>query len=134
MAAQVTAPTGFRLRTWEYPKGTVRRGLVCNGCGYVVDPSNPATATSTDLAAAAQHHVCPAPIYEWDFWHRHARARGVDPELAELGRAVYREAYQHAWGARIDEESMIRSAKRAPRSTARRWAAMLEADAGEEVA
>jgi hypothetical protein len=39
--------------------------------------------------------------YPWDRWERHARARGVGAELAQLGRSVMREAYQHQWAAMI---------------------------------
>jgi len=37
------------------------------------------------------------PRFEWDDWEEQALARGLDPELATLGRAVFREAIQHAW-------------------------------------
>ena len=37
------------------------------------------------------------PFFEWDDWEKHALKRGLDPELASLGRAVYREAIQHNW-------------------------------------
>jgi hypothetical protein len=125
----VTALTGFRVRTWEY-QGTKRVGMVCNRCGYVVDPPDPAAATQADLEAAAGRHTCPPPIYEWDLWHRRAVAAGVAPELAELGRQVYRENSQHGWGLRIDEERMIRSAKNDPEETGHRWRTLLETDGG----
>lgn len=35
--------------------------------------------------------------YPWDRWYEHARGRGVGEELAQLGRSVMREAYQHQW-------------------------------------
>ncbi len=39
--------------------------------------------------------------YPWDRWEEHAGARGVPADVAQLGRAVMREAYQHQWGARL---------------------------------
>ena len=35
--------------------------------------------------------------YAWDRWQEFARAAGLAPELAILGRAVMREAVQHDW-------------------------------------
>lgn len=126
----LTAPVGFRLRTWEYPEGTPRVGMVCNRCGCCVDPPDVTAVTWIELEEAADRHECVRPVCEWDFWHRRAVATGVDPQLAELGRALIRENYQHGWNAPVDEVAMIRSAKRSPKSTARRWQAMLDADAG----
>lgn len=39
--------------------------------------------------------------YPWDRWEEHARTRGVSVDLAQLGREVMREAYQHQWATRI---------------------------------
>jgi hypothetical protein len=118
----LVAPEGFRPRTAE---GTARFGLVCNGCGYCADPDDPAGARQPDIDAAAARHNCPPPTYNWDFWHRRARRKGVDPELAELGRQVYRDAIQHAWNFRIDEDKMIGDALRDPIRTAERWSMLL---------
>ena len=46
---------------------------------------------------------CTSGQYPWDFWEKRALARGVPGELASLGRAVMREAYQHQW------ESLLRA-------------------------
>ncbi|MCF6313126.1 MAG: hypothetical protein L3J39_11800 [Verrucomicrobiales bacterium] len=35
--------------------------------------------------------------FEWDDWQEDALARGLDPDLTTLGRAVFREAIQHNW-------------------------------------
>jgi len=37
------------------------------------------------------------PFFEWDEWSEAALKNGMDPELADLGRAVHREASQHNW-------------------------------------
>lgn len=39
--------------------------------------------------------------FPWDRWETHARARNVPAELAQLGRSVMREAYQHQWAAEL---------------------------------
>ena len=42
--------------------------------------------------------------YPWDDWQRGALAAGVPTELANLGRAVMREAHQHSWCEDLREE------------------------------
>jgi hypothetical protein len=37
------------------------------------------------------------PCWEWDIWEREAIERGMNKEMACLGRAVIREAGQHSW-------------------------------------
>ena len=37
------------------------------------------------------------PPFEWDDWEQAALKRGLDKDLATLGRAVMREAIGHAW-------------------------------------
>ena len=39
--------------------------------------------------------------YPWDGWERWAIARGLEADLAGLGRAVIREASQHCWEDRL---------------------------------
>ena len=39
-----------------------------------------------------------------DEWQARARAAGVVEELAVLGRAVIREAYQHDWSGELQRE------------------------------
>jgi hypothetical protein len=41
------------------------------------------------------------PDYPWDRWEEHARAAGVDERMAQLGREVMREAYQHQWSPEL---------------------------------
>lgn len=125
LTRNLRAPKGFRLRTWKYPEGTARFGLVCDGCGYCADPNDPAGAKQADIDFGAARHTCPPPKYPWDLWYRRARAEGVDPELADLGRQVYREAIQRAWNFSIDEEKMIQGALREPSRTAERWEMLL---------
>lgn len=48
--------------------------------------------------------ACQPGGYPWDDWQREALAAGVSNELADLGRAVMREAYQHAWCEELREE------------------------------
>lgn len=43
------------------------------------------------------------PRFEWDYWEEDALARGLDPELATLGRAVLREAINHNWSPMLRE-------------------------------
>lgn len=84
----------------------------------------------------AQVLGCTYGQYPWDDWERSALARGVEKTLANLGRAVMREAYQHDWCARLqslcgwnDEgRRMIALALRAPQTARRRWEWLLEMD------
>ena len=39
--------------------------------------------------------------FEWDHWEEAALERGLDKELASLGRATMREAVQHNWSPQI---------------------------------
>lgn len=97
-------------------------------------------------ALLAQHHqalrvlrtegFCVYGSYPWDFWEKRARAAGVEESLAGLGRALMREADQHAWCARLqslcgwrDEgRRMIALALRAPETARRRWEWLMETD------
>jgi hypothetical protein len=45
--------------------------------------------------------ACPSGSFPWDDWQIEAVAAGVGPDLASLGRAVMREAYQHDWCDRL---------------------------------
>lgn len=40
---------------------------------------------------------CTYGHYPWDDWEKDALAAGVSRDLAGLGRAVIREAFQHGW-------------------------------------
>jgi len=74
--------------------------------------------------------------YPWDHWQRLALERGLAPDLATLGRAVMREAYQHCWCERLkaecglfdDGRAMLRRALAHPERTAARWQWLLVTD------
>ena len=83
--------------------------------------------------------VCGA--YPWDAWEKHALARGVAANLATLGRAVIREAWQHGWDEQLkalcgwhdDGRRMLRLALRSPARAAARWQQLLNADGGRYI-
>ncbi|MGH8020722.1 MAG: hypothetical protein ACREIA_21040 [Opitutaceae bacterium] len=76
--------------------------------------------------------------YPWDSWEKYAVAHGVAAELAALGRAVIREAWQHAWDERLrslcgwrdDGRRMLRLARRNPALAEKRWTRLLDTDGG----
>ncbi len=59
----------------------------------------PSTNDRTDHAEPRPDS--PPPRFEWDWWHGDALERGLDEDLADLGRAVLREAVQHGWNPRL---------------------------------
>jgi len=79
---------------------------------------------------------CTFGNYPWDAWERRALAAGVTKELAQLGRAVMREAYNHGWDERLktfcgwndDGAQMLADALRAPASVSRQWEILLRTD------
>ena len=79
---------------------------------------------------------CACGQYPWDDWERSALARGVEKMLANLGRAVMREAYQHDWSERLQSRCgwrdegrrMIALALRAPQTARARWEWLMEMD------
>jgi hypothetical protein len=79
---------------------------------------------------------CTFGNYPWDGWERRALATGVTKELAQLGRAVMREAYNHGWDERLktfcgwndDGAQMLADALRAPASVLRQWEILLRTD------
>ena len=76
--------------------------------------------------------------YPWDKWEKWAKAQGAPKELAALGRAVIREAWQHDWseelrrlcGWRDDGKRMLRLALRSPARAEKRWLHLLATDGG----
>ena len=88
------------------------------------------------LDVLSEQGFCVYGQYPWDDWQRMALARGVPEALATLGRAVMREAHQHAWCDRFrslcgwnDEgRRMIALALRSPEIARRRWEWLLESD------
>ena len=79
---------------------------------------------------------CSLGNHPWDDWERAALEKGVPSELAALGRAVFREAYQHDWdehlkslcGWRDDGCRMLKLVLRSPRRAGKRWQRLLETD------
>jgi hypothetical protein len=79
---------------------------------------------------------CTFGNYPWDEWERRALAAGVAKELAQLGRAVMREAYNHGWDGRLkcfcgwddDGAQMLADALRAPAGVSRQWEILLRTD------
>lgn len=72
------------------------------------------------------------PRYGWDYWEEDALARGLDPGLATLGRAVIRETDQHRWGgvaARLAEAGVVEELlARSPELARRLYEVLLETD------
>lgn len=74
--------------------------------------------------------------YPWDDWHRHALARGLDAELAGLGRLLVREAFNHGWeswlqshcGWSDDGQVLLAFALRAPKAARRQWEILMRTD------
>ena len=81
---------------------------------------------------------CVYGFYPWDEWQRWAFANGVPMNLATLGRAVIREAWQHDWseelraecGWRDDGRAMLALALTRPKRALARWSELLDSDGG----
>ena len=88
------------------------------------------------LETLRSRHYCTYGQYPWDFWEKRAVARGVPPDLANLGRAVMREADQHLWepelqalcGWEDEGEAMIELALAAPENARFVWDKLLDTD------
>lgn len=77
--------------------------------------------------------------YAWDRWRKRARDAGVTEDLAQLGRGVMREAYQHDWPDSVrtacgwgpdDGQDMIDLALTKPREAFVLWQTLLDTDGG----
>jgi hypothetical protein len=74
--------------------------------------------------------------YPWDHWKTCALQAGVSDELANLGRSVFREAFQHDWPDLAKVEcgwldggaTMIFQALAFPEETSARWSYLYSAD------
>lgn len=100
------------------------------------------TPSAPDAAAPPKLNlgfdVCASTFghYPWDDWERFALARGLDAELAGLGRLLVREAYQHDWtdelkalcGWSDDGQALLTFARRAPRQARRQWDILMRTD------
>jgi hypothetical protein len=117
----------FTWHRWEYPKGTLRRRLICGRCGYSASHDVDPTAPAPEHKAATSRHVCPAPLFFWDDWRREAFELGMLPAAAEAGRALIREAHQHAWPWEPNTAAMMALGLANGRRAARRWARILGA-------
>ena len=88
------------------------------------------------LETLRSRHYCTYGQYPWDFWEKRAVTRGVPPDLANLGRAVMREADQHLWepelhalcGWEDEGEAMIELALAAPENARFVWNKLLDTD------
>lgn len=93
-------------------------------------------AYEQSLTTLRAEGFCPYGQYPWDFWEKRARARGLEQELAALGRAVMREAHQHQWTSCLQQlcgwedegEAMIELALAAPERANYLWGKLLDTD------
>ena len=80
--------------------------------------------------------ACKPGEYPWDDWQAWAIEDGIEEKLAQLGRAVIREASQHNWPEKLkgecgwedDGADMIRIAKHSPDKARIRWEYLLASD------
>jgi hypothetical protein len=80
--------------------------------------------------------ACSFGGYPWDDWERYALARGLDAELAGLGRLLIREAFNHGWelwlqnlcGWGDDGQALLAFALRAPKTARRQWDILMRTD------
>ena len=102
--------------------------------GHWIDESE-----AQDIEARQRRITAAKPgEYPWDDWRCQALAAGVSDELANLGRAVMREADQHNWcdslkyecgaGHEDSANGMILEAKECPDSCRVRWQWLLATD------
>ena len=74
--------------------------------------------------------------YPWDRWQKAARQAGVAEDLANLGRSVFREAFQHDWPDQAKVEcgwldggtTMILQALAFPEEASARWNYLYSSD------
>lgn len=87
-----------------------------------------------------RRHLQAPARFAWDAWQERAVAAGVGAELAQLGRAVMREADQHGWSEELQAEcgweddgiAMIARALADPDQARDRWSWLMDTD-GERV-
>lgn len=86
-----------------------------------------------------RRHLQAPHRFAWDAWEERAKAGGVVADLAQLGRAVMREADQHAWSEELqaecgwadDGDAMIALALDKPEIARSRWSWLLDTDGGQ---
>ena len=79
---------------------------------------------------------CSFGHYPWDDWECWARACGLEPDLAGLGRLLIREAFNHGWepwlqslcGWSDDGQALLAFARRAPAQARWCWTRLLDTD------
>jgi DNA primase catalytic core len=143
---------GLVLRKAEW-MGTGKSPAASVGLPVIPEPPAPATPNATQalppepLPAATPASSSPEPTTlaatascqaktAWDLWHERAVAAGVPARLAELGRAVMREAEQHAWtgelrarlGGDDEGEAMLGRALAEPAAAGREWQQPLDSE------
>ncbi len=90
----------------------------------------------TFAPVAPRPPFCAPGDWPWDHWERFALASGLASGLATLGRAVMREADQHAWCERLKKEcgwsdggrAMLARVQKRPARTVARWHWLLQTD------
>jgi hypothetical protein len=108
----------------------------------------PSAETSPPPKLNLQFDVCACSFghYPWDDWERHALARGLDAELAGLGRLLIREAFNHGWETWLQNlcgwsddlpaprlrqaggQALLAFALRAPKTARRQWDILMRTD------
>jgi hypothetical protein len=107
----------------------------CTTSGLTPSPPNAAAPPKlkADLDAVC---ACRFGHYPWDDWERCALARGLDAQLAGLGRLLIREAFNHGWEAWLqnlcgwsdDGQVLLALALRAPKAARRQWEILMRTD------
>lgn len=119
----------FHDRPRRYRRRAQSAGPVVTGSAAPLLRGLPADLVEKVLQCGYGH-------YPWDDWEKRAQAKGVPPELAALGRAVMREAFQHDWEKRLKiwcgwgdrGRCMIVLALRSPDVARQRWQRLLDTD------
>ena len=105
--------------------------------GLTTSPPNAADVQPVRLTPLDERVLaCSFAHYPWDDWERHALDASVPKELAGLGRAVMREAYQHGWegwlqsvcGWSDDGAALLALALRSPKAARRQWDVLMRTD------
>lgn len=118
-----------RPDSWEYE----RVSAWLSSHVWEVEPKDEAPRLREDEVMGSR-----SGAYPWDGWEQWALGQGVAKDLAALGRAVIREAWQHGWppdlrslcGWRDDGRRMARLALRRPALAQARWQSLLDTDGG----